>query len=206
MKFTVTLVYALTALLLFGLFGAYIYLTVIGEQIRDQSVMTAANIVLFLFAMAVIITSLAVIWLENSSDSSEHPTRDNLTSEPLEENRNVEHYSEQFGLVMHELNEISQSISLTNKTLNLGLERLSTRIDEVENIFLDSRLNSFACDDDEKQNERSRQKLAEIFNNDLAETLSDLEIMKDTQQPEKAPGKYEEIDLDTLLDAESEKK
>ena len=133
MKFMMALIYALAAALLMGLLGVYFYFSVVQRQSSSPNDETIANIALLLFVIAVLVFSMILVWLESLPDeSSSNPLEkyiNEVKNEEIEENTSPAEWES----VLQRLNQISQSLSMTNKTLNLGLERLSTRIDEVEN-------------------------------------------------------------------------
>ena len=167
------LIYALAAALLMGLLFAYFYFSVL--QSADNANIFPANIALLLFVNAVLVFSLILIWLENMPDNPPQSSLDKYIDEVKREEKIQSSTDEQLKPVLHQLNQISQSLALTNKTLNLGLERLSTRIDEVENASLDKVINP----DNTIDQSEERPELSTIFNEELAKTLSELEIMKD---------------------------
>lgn len=206
MKFTMALIYALAAALLMGLFGAYVYFSVLEAKTGNFTDTAAANVALLLFTLALATFSLALIWLESIPDETPQSPLEKYIAETRDEEIKAKYYTEQTKPFEQKLNQISELLSQTNKTLNLGLERLSTRIDEVENTFLDTNLNLNTSENDESKELHTQQKLAEIFNDDLADTLSGLEIMKDSKKNENKEPEYEEIDLDTLLNNVAEKK
>lgn len=196
MKFTMALIYALAAALLMGLFGAYVYFSVLEGQNGNFADTVAANIALLLFTLALTTFSLALIWLENIPDETSQSPLEKYIAETRKEEREVNHFLAQPEQFEQKLNQISQLLSQTNKTLNLGLERLSTRIDEVENTFLDKNLNLGTSEDEKEKESQTKQKLAEIFNDDLAQTLSGLEIMKDTEKNTNNKNKNNSNDME----------
>lgn len=196
------LIYALAAALLIGLLVSYFYFSVLQQNSPNPANMITANIALLLFVNAVLVFALLLIWLENIPDNSKKSSSDKSITSAEKQIPEKEHNApikntNQIEPILQRLNQISQSLSLTNKTLNLGLERLSTRIDEVENASLEKII---------KQDETSENHpdLSTIFNDDLAKTLSGLEIMKDTSTTNA--NDYEEVDLDILLDDKNTKK
>ena len=210
MKFMMALIYALAAALLMGLLGVYFYFSVVQRQSSSPNDETIANIALLLFVIAVLVFSMILVWLESLPDeSSSNPLEkyiNEVKNEEIEENTSPAEWES----VLQRLNQISQSLSMTNKTLNLGLERLSTRIDEVENASLDRVINNKPVKDDaqlkshpkaaQEQTTEQHPELSKIFNDELAQTLSGLEIMQDKpSEPQTAKDVIDEIDLDTLL-------
>lgn len=210
MKFMMALIYALAAALLMGLLGVYFYFSVVQRQSSSPNDETIANIALLLFVIAVLVFSMILVWLESLPDeSSSNPLEkyiNEVKNEEIEENTSPAEWES----VLQRLNQISQSLSMTNKTLNLGLERLSTRIDEVENASLDRVINDKPVKDDaqlkshpkaaQEQTTEQHPELSKIFNDELAQTLSGLEIMQDKpSEPQTAKDVIDEIDLDTLL-------
>ena len=210
MKFMMALIYALAAALLMGLLGVYFYFSVVQRQSSSPNDETIANIALLLFVIAVLVFSMILVWLESLPDeSSSNPLEkyiNEVKNEEIEENTSPADWES----VLQRLNQISQSLSMTNKTLNLGLERLSTRIDEVENASLDRVINNKPVKDDaqlkshpkaaQEQTTEQHPELSKIFNDELAQTLSGLEIMQDKpSEPQTAKDVIDEIDLDTLL-------
>lgn len=193
MKFMMALIYALAAALLMGLLGVYFYFTILQRQTLNQDDETIANIALLLFVNAVLVFSMILIWLENMPND----TQSGLLEKYITEIRNEEKFQAQITNdmqpVMQRLNQISHSLELTNKTLNMGLERLSTRIDEVENMSLDNIIKN------ENNPQEEQPELSDIFNDKLAKTLSGLEIMQDSSLYSKQPTKHNDIDLDTFL-------
>lgn len=187
------LIYALAAALLMGLLGVYFYFTILQRQTLNQDDETIANIALLLFVNAVLVFSMILIWLENMPND----TQSGLLEKYITEIRNEEKFQAQITNdmqpVMQRLNQISHSLELTNKTLNMGLERLSTRIDEVENMSLDNIIKN------ENNPQEEQPELSDIFNDKLAKTLSGLEIMQDSSLYSKQPTKHNDIDLDTFL-------
>ena len=174
MKFMMAMIYALAAALLMGLLLAYFYFTVL-QQSADSANTFPANIALLLFVNAVLVFSLILIWLENMPDNPPQSSLDKYIAEVKQEEKIQSSTDEQLKPVLQQLNSISKSLALTNKTLNLGLERLSTRIDEVENASLDKVINP----DNTTEQKKDYPELSTIFNDELAKTLSQLEIMKD---------------------------
>lgn len=174
MKFMMAMIYALAAALLMGLLLAYFYFSVLQQSV-DNNTVFPANIALLLFVNAVLVFSLILIWLENMPDNTPQSSLDKYIDEVKKEEKIQSLTDEQLKPVLQQLNQISQSLALTNKTLNLGLERLSTRIDEVENASLDKVINS----DNANEQTEEHPELSTIFNDELAKTLAQLEIMKD---------------------------
>ena len=171
------LIYTLSATLLAGLLGAYLYFSVIQQQSPNSANSSSANLALLLFVNAVLVFSLILIWLENIPDDTPLSPLEKYIAEVKanEKADKTETDTERLDSVIQTLNQISQSISLTNKTLNLGLERLSSRIDDIENNSIDKIMNTEKiCSSEEFQPE-----LKKIFNDELAKTLSGLEIMQD---------------------------
>lgn len=210
MKFMMALIYALAAALLMGLLGVYFYFSVVQRQSSSPNDETIANIALLLFVIAVLVFSMILVWLESLPDeSSSNPLEkyiNEVKNEEIEENTSPAEWES----VLQRLNQISQSLSMTNKTLNLGLERLSTRIDEVENASLDRVINNKQIKNEpqkksqpeakQEQTTEQHPELSKIFNDELAQTLSGLEIMQDKpSEPQTAKDVIDEIDLDTLL-------
>ena len=210
MKFMMALIYALAAALLMGLLGVYFYFSVVQRQSSSPNDETIANIALLLFVIAVLVFSMILVWLESLPDeSSSNPLEkyiNEVKNEEIEENTSPAEWES----VLQRLNQISQSLSMTNKTLNLGLERLSTRIDEVENASLDRVINNKQIKNEpqtksqpeakQEQTPEQHPELSKIFNDELAQTLSGLEIMQDKpSEPQTAKDVIDEIDLDTLL-------
>ena len=210
MKFMMALIYALAAALLMGLLGVYFYFSVVQRQSSSPNDETIANIALLLFVIAVLVFSMILVWLESLPDeSSSNPLEkyiNEVKNEEIEENTSPAEWES----VLQRLNQISQSLSMTNKTLNLGLERLSTRIDEVENASLDRVINNKQIKNEpqtksqpeakQEQTTEQHPELSKIFNDELAQTLSGLEIMQDKpSEPQTAKNVIDEIDLDTLL-------
>ena len=210
MKFMMALIYALAAALLMGLLGVYFYFSVVQRQSSSPNDETIANIALLLFVIAVLVFSMILVWLESLPDeSSSNPLEkyiNEVKNEEIEENTSPADWES----VLQRLNQISQSLSMTNKTLNLGLERLSTRIDEVENASLDRVINNKQIKNEpqtksqpeakQEQTTEQHPELSKIFNDELAQTLSGLEIMQDKpSEPQTAKDVIDEIDLDTLL-------
>lgn len=193
MKFMMALIYAMAATLLMGLLSAFFYFSVLEQQAPNPSVSSSANLALLLFVNAVLVFALILIWLENIPD--------NTPQSPLEkyiaEVKKDEQITDKLEPLLQRLNQISKSVSLTNKTLNLGLERLSSRIDDIENASIDriANIENNAGSDNETHPE-----LKEIFNDELAKTLSGLEIMQDSNKKSPLNEKFEDVDLDTLLD------
>ena len=193
MKFMMALIYALAAALLMGLLAAYFYFSVLQQQSPNPADETTANIALLLFVNAVLVFSLILIWLENMPDTPEQSALDKYISEVRNEERQASS-PQQIEPVLQRLNQISQALSLTNKTLNLGLERLSTRIDEVENASLDRVINA----DKKTDIAEKYTQLSTIFNDELAETLSNLEIMQDDNKKENIT-KIKDVDINKLI-------
>ena len=197
MKFMMAMIYAMAAALLMGLLAAYFYFSVLQQQSPNPADETTANIALLLFVNAVLVFSLILIWLENMPDTPEQSALDKYISEVRDEERQIQQHSsssQQIEPVLQRLNQISQALSLTNKTLNLGLERLSTRIDEVENASLDRVINA----DKKTDSAENYPQLSTIFNDELAETLSNLEIMQDDSKKENIT-KIKDVDIDKLI-------
>ena len=197
MKFMMALIYALAAALLMGLLAAYFYFSVLQQQSPNPADETTANIALLLFVNAVLVFSLILIWLENMPDTPEQSALDKYISEVRDEERQIQQHTsspQQIEPVLQRLNQISEALSLTNKTLNLGLERLSTRIDEVENASLDRVINA----DKKTDIAEKYTQLSTIFNDELAETLSNLEIMHDDNKKENIT-KIKDVDIDKLI-------
>ena len=210
MKFMMALIYALAAALLMGLLGVYFYFSVVQRQSSSPNDETIANIALLLFVIAVLVFSMILVWLASlPAESSSNPCEkyiNEVKNEEIEENTSPAEWES----VLQRLNQISQSLSMTNKTLNLGLERLSTRIDEVENASLDRVINNKQIKNEpqtksqpeakQEQTTEQHPELSKIFNDELAQTLSGLEIMQDKpSEPQTAKDVIDEIDLDTLL-------
>lgn len=198
MKFMMALIYALAAALLMGLLATYFYFSVLQQQSPNPADETTANIALLLFVNAVLVFSLILIWLENMPDTPEQSALDKYISEVKAEEQQLQNQSsapQAIEPVLQRLNQISQALSLTNKTLNLGLERLNTRIDEVENASLDRVINA----DKKTETTEKYPELSTIFNDDLAKTLSELEIMQDNKE-NKNITEIQDIDINKLLD------
>lgn len=193
MKFMMALIYALAAALLMGLLGAYFYFSILQRQTLNQNDETIANIALLLFVNAVLVFSLILIWLENLPDNTQSNPLEKYIAEIHNEEKSQNQVTTDLQPVMQRLNQISSSLELTNKTLNMGLERLSTRIDEVENMSLDKIIKS------ENSPSEKQPELSNIFNDKLARTLSELEIMQDSSLYNKKTTKHNDIDLDTFL-------
>jgi len=206
-KFMMALIYALAAALLMGLLGVYFYFSVVQRQSASPDDETIANIALLLFVNAVLVFSLILVWLESLPDEAAKSPLEKYIDEVKNEKVEETASSADLEPVLQRLNQISQSLSMTNKTLNLGLERLSTRIDEVENASLDRIINRNNEDTTRTEPEQEplqegeqHPELSQIFNDELAQTLSGLEIMQDTpSEPQTAKEVIDEIDLDTLL-------
>lgn len=187
------LIYALAAALLMGLLGVYFYFTILQRQTLNQDDETIANIALLLFVNAVLVFSLILIWLENMPNDTQSGPLEKYITEIRNEEKSQAQITNDMQPVMQRLNQISHSLELTNKTLNMGLERLSTRIDEVENMSLDKIIKN------ENNPQEEQPELSDIFNDKLAKTLSGLEIMQDSSLYGKQPTKHNDIDLDTFL-------
>lgn len=210
MKFMMALIYALAAALLMGLLGVYFYFSVVQRQSSSPNDETIANIALLLFVIAVLVFSMILVWLENLPDETSGDSLEKYINDVKNEKIENTGSSAEWKFVLQRLNQISQSLSMTNKTLNLGLERLSTRIDEVENASLDQVINNKPVKDDaqlkshpkaaQEQTTEQPPELSKIFNDELAQTLSGLEIMQDKPSwPQTAKDIIDETDLDALL-------
>jgi len=193
MKFMMALIYALAAALLMGLLGVYFYFSILQRQTLNQDDETIANIALLLFVNAVLVFSLILIWLENLPDNSQSNPLEKYITEIRNEEKSQAQITGDIQPIMQRLNQISHSLELTNKTLNMGLERLSTRIDEVENMSFDNIIKN------ENNSQEEQPELSDIFNDKLAKTLSGLEIMQDSSLYSKQPTKHNDIDIDTFL-------
>lgn len=197
MKFLKALIYALAATLLMGLLVVYFYFSVLQQQASNPADSSSANLTLLLFVNAVLVFALILIWLESSNDNTPQSPLEEYIAEVKKEEKKDEQVTEKLEPLLQRLNQISKSVSLTNKTLNLGLERLSSRIDDIENASIDriaSIENNVGSDNE------THPELKEIFNDELAQTLSGLEIMQDSNKKSPLNEKFEDVDLDTLLD------
>ena len=195
MKFMMALIYAMAATLLMGLLGAFFYFSVLEQQAPNPSDSGSANLALLLFVNAVLVFALILIWLENLPDNTPQSPLEKYIAEVRETEKKAEKASNDLEPVLQKLNQISQSLALTNKTLNLGLESLSNRIDDIENASIDKVMNLEKVDNDHEKHPE----LKKIFNDELAQTLSGLEIMQDNNNEGIEDEKYEDVDLDTLL-------
>lgn len=190
MKFVISLIYVLSVLLLCGLLGEYIYFSALQQQQFNPQDNTLANISLLLFVFAVLIISLVLIWLENLPDSTSQAPLDKYLDEVRSAQEKASHpevilLSE----IAEKLEQVSRSLSGTNKTLNLGLENMNTRLDDIENASLSKnyppRNHTEATKIADKYIEQEMlPKLQKIFNQDLASTLASLEIMQKDSAPE----------------------
>ncbi|MBQ8481289.1 MAG: hypothetical protein IJ532_02005 [Alphaproteobacteria bacterium] len=201
MKFMMALIYALAATLIMGLLAAFFYFSVLQQQTPDAEVSGSANLALLLFVNAVLVFSLILIWLENIPDTPSQSPLDKYISEVRENEKKDGYPAERLQPLLQKLEQISQSLSLTNKTLNLGLERLNNRIDDIENASIDKIVN---MEKDDGKTEKHPE-LDKIFNDELAQTLSGLEIMQDANNKETTEEAFEDIDLDTLLNNKNNK-
>lgn len=205
MKFTISLIYALASALLLGLLAAYFYFSVMEQQDSYSAYGSNANIALLLFALASLAFSLLFIWIENLPETnvSEKPKNvENTTTSVLPETSDNE---TKFDELSAQLEKISRSLALTYKVLNLGLQNMNTRLDDIEKASLtkSSELLAVVHNNELDKNSEStiHPNLEKIFNDDLAKTLAELEIMQDSNAGKSIAQNNNRIDLNALLNS-----
>ena len=205
MKMVLLLIKTLACILCIGLFMLFMYYTLMQQQSVSVADNTLANITLLLFVLSVLIFALGGIWLENMnapSQDKKDALQQYIDSVNAEQNHDqLQHHKKQLNDLQTQLNNLQQLLQRiagtdvkTYKTLNMGLENLINRLDKLENMHLRS---SNATNDDEGYDEEENMAmlhqpvLDNIFNQELAKAISDL-----NREPEK---KFEDININELL-------
>ena len=187
MRFIKIVVKSIGAAVLFGLLSLFLYFTAVETGETSAENVSLANLFLLLFVFTTLIAALTQIWEENQPEEDNYllarmraaeTSASAIDNDTLEDMRKL-------------LQKVADSHQRTNTTLNLALENLNNRMDDLEaatlakNTLLLNKLKQMQTAP--KKSAASETEipvdlnLNEIFNEDLAKTLADLEIMKDNK-------------------------
>lgn len=171
------LIKVLSAVLLASLFGMFVYFSTLQQKLPETS--SYAAFCLMLFVIASLILALALIWVENLPEDGQ---------------KNSSEVSDSSEKLKPVLEEISRSHKHMNKVFNMALENFNNRLDGLENATSQQHL-IFT-----EKMQKLQQKFPDIFKDthkeDLAKTLSSLEILKDSLTDEP---NYRDVDIKEII-------
>ena len=138
MKFVIALIKLLGIILLSALFCAFVYYTFISPQVSPQlPFLNAGKISLILFVLAAVVFALLSVGAEGMLSKNKNEAAIKLITDKLKQFNNTNISSEDAtlnGKLSLLLEQLNSSGSDTNKTLNLGIQQLNDRIDQLQNI------------------------------------------------------------------------
>lgn len=139
MKIVVTLIKFLGTLLLFALFGAFLYYVFISPRPSPLPLMNMGNFLLLILVLTMVAFALFSIFSEDMLSKRKNDDMIKLLSDKIKglniptisSENNV--LSGKLSLLLEQLNSAGTD---TNKTLNLGIQQLNNRIDQLNDVVV----------------------------------------------------------------------